>query len=54
MSKYFQIVKRNYDRGFWTIQQVKYVVVMGLISEYEYEYELITGEDYDGSSKTII
>lgn len=44
MSKYFQFVKRNYDRGFWTIQQVRNAVVMGWISEYE--YELITGGDY--------
>ena len=48
MSKYFQIVKRNYDRGFWTIQQVRNAVVMGWISEDE--YKLITGEDYDEDS----
>lgn len=44
MSKYFQIVKRNYDRGFWTLQQVRNAVVMGWISEDE--YKIITGGDY--------
>lgn len=44
MSKYFQLVKQNYDRGFWTLQQVRNAVSMGWITENEFEE--ITGVEY--------
>jgi hypothetical protein len=48
----FKIVKRNYDRGFWTIKQVRDAVVKGWITKAQFKE--ITGKDYDGSSKAII
>ena len=44
MSKYYAIVKRNYDNGFWNTGKVRDAVVKGWITADEYEE--ITGEDY--------
>lgn len=47
MSKNFQKIKKNYDKGLWTKDMVYNVVgkTYGITAE---EYKLITGEDYDG------
>ena len=44
MSKYYNIVKRNYDNGFWGISRVRDAVVKGWITPEEF-YD-ITGEVY--------
>lgn len=44
MSKYYAIVKRNYDNGFWSIDKVRDAVAKGWITVDEYEE--ITGEVY--------
>ena len=44
MSKYYNLVKKNYDNGFWSIDKVRDAVVKGWITADEYEE--ITGEDY--------
>lgn len=45
MSKYYSIVKKNYDNGFWSINKVMDAVVRGWITSEEYEE--ITGEYYE-------
>ena len=44
MSKYFNLVKKNYDKGFWDISRVRDAVVKGWITEEE--FYIITGENY--------
>lgn len=44
MSKYYNLVKKNYDNGFWSIDKVRNAVVKGWITVDEYEE--ITGEVY--------
>lgn len=44
MSKYYKLVKRNYDNGFWGIDKVRDAVVKGWITAEEYQE--ITGEVY--------
>ena len=44
MSKYFNLVKKNYDKGLWSIDRVRDAVVKGWITEEE--FLIITGEDY--------
>lgn len=44
MSKYYTIVKRNYDNGFWSISKVRDAVEKGWITADEYKE--ITGEVY--------
>ena len=44
MSKYYKLVKRNYDNGFWDISKVRDAVAKGWITEAEFEE--ITGEVY--------
>ena len=44
MSKYYNLVKKNYDNGFWSIDKVRNAVVKGWITIDEYEE--ITGEVY--------
>ena len=43
-SKYFDIVKNNYDKGYWSISRVRDAVEKGWIAEKE--YKIITGKDY--------
>ena len=43
MSRY-NVVKRYYDLGYWTIQMVRNAVVKGWITPEQYKQ--ITGEDY--------
>jgi hypothetical protein len=45
MSKYYNIVKKNYDNGFWSIDKVRDAVVKGWITPEEF-YD-ITGEVYE-------
>lgn len=45
MSKYYKLVKRNYDNGFWDISRVRDAVVKGWITPEEF-YD-ITGEVYN-------
>lgn len=44
MSPKYNLVKRYYDLGVWSIKKVKKAVVHGWITEEE--FELITGEPY--------
>ena len=44
MSKYYNLVKKNYDNGFWSIDKVRDAVVKGWITEEE--FELIVGKPY--------
>jgi hypothetical protein len=44
MSKYFNLVKKNYDKGFWDIYKVRDAVEKGWITEEE--FYIITGTDY--------
>ena len=44
MSTHYEQVKRYYDKGLWTLQQVKKAVVAKWITESE--YKTITGESY--------
>lgn len=44
MSKYYNLVKKNYDNGFWSIDKVRDAVVKGWITAEEF-YD-ITGEVY--------
>ncbi len=44
MSKYYNLVKKNYDNGFWSIDKLMDSVVKGWITADEYEE--ITGEVY--------
>lgn len=44
MSKYYKLVKRNYDNSFWDISKVRDAVVKGWITAEEYQE--ITGEVY--------
>ena len=44
MSAHYEQVKRYYDKGLWTLQQVKNAVVAKWITESE--YKTITGESY--------
>lgn len=46
MSSKFEKVKHYYDKHLWTKKQVADAVVKGWITADE--YELITGEDYEG------
>ena len=45
MSKYYNLVKKNYDRGYWGIDKVRDAVVQGWITPEEF-YD-ITGEVYE-------
>lgn len=45
MSKYYNIVKKNYDNGFWSIDKVRDAVVKGWITAEEFQE--ITGEVYE-------
>lgn len=40
----FKTVKRNYDRGLWSIAMVRMAVKKGIITKEEYKE--ITGKDY--------
>lgn len=44
MSKYYNLVKKNYDNGFWSIDKVRDAVTKGWITEEE--FELIVGKPY--------
>jgi hypothetical protein len=44
MSKYYNLVKKNYDNRFWSLDKVRDAVVKGWITADEYEE--ITGEVY--------
>ena len=44
MSKYYNLVKKNYDNGFWSIDKARDAVVKGWITTEEF-YD-ITGEVY--------
>ena len=44
MSKYYNLVKKNYDNGFWSIEKVRDAVAKWWITVDEYEE--ITGEVY--------
>lgn len=44
-SKYFEIVKRDYDNGSWNLYRVKRAVIKGWITEEEYKE--ITGFEYE-------
>ncbi len=43
-SKKFDLVKRHYDEGFWSISKVRNAVVKGWITVEEFKE--IVGEDY--------
>lgn len=43
-SKYYDLVKNNYNRGFWSISKVRDAVEKGWITEKEFKE--ITNEDY--------
>jgi len=45
MSKYYNLVKKNYDNGFWSVDKVRDAVVKGWITLEEF-YD-ITGEVYE-------
>lgn len=45
MSKYYNLVKKNYDNGFWSIDRVRDAVTMQWITEEE--FELIIGHPYN-------
>lgn len=40
----YEMIKRNFDRGLWTIQMVKLAVVKNVITAEQFKE--ITGEDY--------
>ena len=40
----YELIKRNYDRGLWTVLMVKMAVRMGLITAEQYKE--ITGQEY--------
>jgi XkdX family protein len=40
----YELIKRNYDRGLWTVLMVKMAVRKGVITAEQYKE--ITGEDY--------
>ncbi len=44
MSKYYSLVKKNYDNGFWSIDKVRDAVAKGWITTEEFHE--ITGEVY--------
>lgn len=44
MSKYYNLVKKNYDNGFWSIDKVRDAVIKGWITSDEFQE--ITGEVY--------
>lgn len=44
MSKYFQLVKKNYDNGFWSESRVRDAVVKHWITEEEFKE--IVGVEY--------
>ena len=46
MSKKYAMVKGAYDRGSWNKAMVANAVVKGWITKEE--YQMITGEEYDG------
>ena len=33
----YELIKRNFDRGLWTVQMVRMCVKKGLITEAQYE-----------------
>lgn len=45
MSKYYNLVKKNYDNGFWDIDKVRDAVAKGWITREEF-YD-ITREVYE-------
>lgn len=44
MSKFFEMAKRNYERGFWSIEMLRTFTALGRITAAEYKE--ITGEEY--------
>lgn len=48
-SKKFDLVKKYYDKGLWKIGAVYNAVVKGWITAEE--YEVITGEPYEGETE---
>ena len=40
----FELVKRNFDQGLWTVQMVRLAVKKGVISKGQFKE--ITGSDY--------
>ena len=40
----YDIIKRNYDRGLWSLNRVKVCVRKGVITAEQ--FKTITGEDY--------
>lgn len=44
MSKYFNLVKQNYDKGYWSEARVRNAVEKGWITEEE--FALIVGHPY--------
>lgn len=40
----FDLVKRNFDRGLWTVQMVRLAVRKGVITKEQFKE--ITGQDY--------
>lgn len=49
MSKKYELIKKYYDDGLWSINRVANMVVKGWITEEE--YKLITGFTYPNKSK---
>ena len=41
----FKMIKRNYDKGLWTVQMVKMAVRKGVITKEQFKE--ITGEIYE-------
>lgn len=46
-SRWYQVCKKNYELGLWSIDRLKQAVDAGRITEEEYKE--ITGEDYEES-----
>lgn len=40
----YELVKRNFDRGLWTVQMVRLAVRKGVITKEQFKE--ITGQDY--------
>lgn len=40
----FELVKRNFDKGLWTVQMVRLAVKKGVVTKEQFKE--ITGKDY--------
>lgn len=52
-SKNYLMVKRNYDKGLWTKEQVYALVGVPKTGITEAEYEQITGEPYVPENRSL-